>query len=73
MNTTKLIGTILLLFSLGIGYMGVTKITNNTAVVSVLGIKIDASNESGKQQGSLYIGLAVVLFAGGIYTFNKAK
>jgi hypothetical protein len=38
-----------------------------------LGLKIDASNESGKQEGYLYLGLAVVLFAGGIYTLTKLK
>jgi hypothetical protein len=30
-----------------------------------------ASNESGKEQGFLFTGLAVVLFGGGIYSLNK--
>jgi len=36
-------------------------------------VEINASNESGKEQGYLYLGLAIVLFVGGIYTVNKSK
>jgi len=73
MNLTKIIGAILILVSLGFGYMGFNKVSDNTAEVKFLGIKIDASNESGRQQGFIYLGLAVVLFAGGIYSLNKPK
>jgi hypothetical protein len=73
MNTSKIIGAILIIASLGMGYIGFNKVADNTAEVNLLGIKIDASNESGKQQGFIYLGLAVILFAGGIYTINKAK
>jgi hypothetical protein len=73
MNQSKIIGSVLLVISLGIGYLGITKIAENTNEINLLGIKIDASDESGKQQGYLYIGLAIVLFAGGIYTVNKSK
>ena len=73
MNTTKIIGAILLILSLAIGYVGSNKIINNTKEINLLGLKIDASNESGKQQGYLYLGLAVLLFAGGIYSISKSK
>jgi hypothetical protein len=73
MNSSKIIGTILIIISLGIGYIGATKIADNSKSVNLLGLKIDASNESGKQEGYLYLGLAVVLFAGGIYTLTKLK
>lgn len=73
MNTSKIIGAILIIASLGMGYIGFNKVADNTAEVNVLGIKIDASNESGKQQGFIYLGLAIVLFAGGVYTINKSK
>ena len=73
MNTTKIIGAILILLSLGIGYIGFNKIADSTKSINFLGLKIDASNESGKQEGYLYVGLAVVLFAGGIFTVNKSK
>lgn len=73
MNTSKIIGAVLIIASLGLGYIGFNKVANNTAEVNFLGIKIDASNESGKQQGFMYLGLAGVLFAGGVYTINKSK
>lgn len=73
MNTSKIIGAILIIASLGMGYIGFNKVADNTAQINFLGIKIDASNESGKQQGFMYLGLAVILFAGGVYTINKSK
>ena len=73
MNSTKIIGAVLIILSLGIGYLGFNKIADNTNSVKLLGVQIDASNESGKQEGYLYLGLAIVLFVGGIYTINKSK
>ena len=73
MNTSKIIGAILIIASLMVGYIGFNKIADNTAEINLLGLKIDASNESGKQQGYLFIGFAVLLFAGGIYSVNKSK
>ena len=69
----KIIGGILIFIGLAVGYFGVTKISENTQQVNLLGLKIDASNESGKQQGYIYLGLAAILFVGGIYTLNKSK
>ncbi|UPT71258.1 MAG: hypothetical protein M0D53_02295 [Flavobacterium sp. JAD_PAG50586_2] len=73
MNATKIIGIILIIASLLVGYVGFNKIADNTAQINLLGLKIDASNESGKQQGYLYVGFAILLFGGGIYTMNKSK
>lgn len=71
MKTEKIIGTVLILISLYVGYLGINKINSNSKEVKVLGLEIDASNESGKEKGYLFIGLAVVLFAGGLYSINK--
>jgi len=73
MNTSKIIGILLIIVSLAVGYVGFNKIADNTAEINLLGLKIDASNESGKQQGYLYLGFALILIAGGIYTVNKSK
>ena len=73
MNTSKIIGSILIILSLFLGYVGFNKIAANTKEINLLGIKIDASNESGKQKGIIYLGLAIVIFAGGIYTFGKKQ
>ena len=71
MKIGKIIGIVLMLVSLYIGYLGINKVSNSSAEVEVLGIEIDASNDSGKEQGFIYMGLAVVLFGGGIYSLNK--
>lgn len=56
MKISKILGAILIIVSLGLGYIGINKIVDNTKSVNVLGIKIDASNESGKLQGFIYLG-----------------
>lgn len=71
MKASKIIGIVLIVFSLFIGYQGVNKISNNTAEVNLLGIKIDASNESGQTKGYLFVGLAALLFAGGVFVLKK--
>ena len=73
MNTSKIIGAILIIISLLVGYLGFNKIANNTKEINLFGLKIDASNESGKQQGYIYLGLAIILFGGGVYTINRSK
>jgi len=73
MNTSKIIGIILIVVSLAVGYVGINKIADNTKEINLLGLKIDASNESGKEKGYLYLGLAVILLASGVYTVNKSK
>ncbi len=71
MNTSKIIGIVLIFISLLIGYIGINKIDDNSKEVNLLGLEIDVSNESEKQQGYLYLGLAALLFAGGIFVVNK--
>lgn len=73
MKTSKILGTILIFISLLIGYIGVNKIDNNAKEVNLLGLKIDISNEAEKQKGYLYLGLAVLLFGGGIFSINETK
>ncbi|MFZ1703125.1 MAG: hypothetical protein WAT79_02200 [Saprospiraceae bacterium] len=72
MNTSKILGVILIIASLFIGFIGISKISDNSQQINLLGLKIDASNESGQKKGLIYVGLAVILFAGGIYT-SKSK
>jgi hypothetical protein len=71
MKIGKILGAVLILGAIYVSYLGINKVSNNSKEVEVLGLEIDASNESGKEQGFLYIGLAVVLFGGGIYSLNK--
>ena len=73
MNSTKIIGVILIVVSLVVGYLGFKKIDDNSKEINLLGIKVNASDESGKKQGYLYLGLAIVIFGGGIYTITRSK
>ncbi|GEC72213.1 hypothetical protein SAMN05443543_11113 [Flavobacterium flevense] len=73
MNLSKIIAIVLIILSLFIGYIGINKVQENTNKINFLGIKIEASDESGQQKGYLYIGFAVLLLAGGLYSLNKSK
>ncbi|MEP7095056.1 MAG: hypothetical protein ABI793_13435 [Flavobacterium sp.] len=73
MNMSKFIGIALIVISLLIGYIGINKIDDNAKEINLLGLRIDVSNESEKQQGYLYVGLAVILFSSGIFIVNKTK
>lgn len=73
MNLSKVIGTVLIIISLGLGYIGVSKLVDNTKQVNFLGIKIDASNEKGQTTSYIYLGVAIVLLAGGIYAVSRPK
>lgn len=71
MNTSKIIGSILIVISLMAGYIGFNKIADSSKEINFLGLKINASDESGKQEGFMYVGAAILLFAGGIYTMKS--
>jgi hypothetical protein len=61
----------MIVISLFLGYTGVNKITNNDANIEILDIDIDVSNKSGKREGYIYVGLAVLVFLGGVKTLNS--
>ena len=71
MKTSKVIGIILIVVSIALGYFGVNKISDSQASVEVLDIEMEATNQSGKQEGYIYTGLAVILFIGGVYLVQK--
>ncbi|MEQ9591915.1 MAG: hypothetical protein RLN86_04920 [Cyclobacteriaceae bacterium] len=71
MSINKIIGTLLIIGSLALGYLGADKIASNSAAVEVLDVELDVSNKAGKEQGYIYLGVAVLLFGGGVYTLNR--
>lgn len=71
MSINKIIGIVLIVGSLALGYTGANKLAESDNSIEVLDLNIDISNKSGKQQGYIYLGLAVILFGGGLYTLNK--
>lgn len=72
MKINKGIGALLIIISLVIGYWAFNKISASSESVKVLGLEIEASDESGKTEGYLVLGLSIILLGGGIYTINKA-
>ena len=73
MNTRKIIGVFLIVLSLGLGYFGLNKISDNSASIEVLDLEVDLSNNSEKELGYIYIGSAVLLLVGGLYLLKKEK
>lgn len=67
----QLLGIALIICSLFLGYQGIQKITDNSTSVEILDVEIDLSNKSGKEEGYLYTGLAVILLIGGVYMIKK--
>jgi len=53
--------------------VGLNRVSDSTKEINFLGLKIDASNESGQMQGFLYLGVAAALLAGGLYTLKKSS
>ena len=73
MNTNKIIGIVLIIASLFIGYTGINKINDSSVSVKLLDLKLDVSDRSGKEKGYIYLGLAIILFGGAIYMVKKTK
>jgi len=73
MNSAKITGIVLIVISLAAGYVGLNRVADSTKEINFLGLKIDASNESGQMQGFLYLGVAILLFGGGVYTLKKSN
>lgn len=73
MNTNKIIGIVLIIASLFLGYSGINRISESSVSVKLLDLKLDMSDKSGKEEGYIYLGLAVILFGGGIYMVKKTK
>jgi len=71
MKLKKYIGILLIVFSLGLGYLGIDKISNSSASVELMNVKLGVSDKSGKEQGYIYLGLAILLFGGGIYVLKN--
>lgn len=68
----KVLGIVLILAGLWLGYVGASKLTNNTNQINFLGIKIDASNEKGQTKGIIYLVGALALCAGGFVAIQKS-
>lgn len=71
MGIKKIIGIVLIVAGLLLGYMSGQKISENSSSVEVFDLKVDMSDKSEVNQGYIYLGLAVLLFGGGIYMLKN--
>ncbi len=67
----KIIGVILIVAALFLGYLGVNQVQESANSVEVLGIELSAEDKGGKETGYIQIALGVVALVGGIYLVSK--
>ena len=69
----SIIGIILIVVSIILGYLGVNQIQESANSVEVLGIELSAEDKGGKETGYIELGLAVVALVGGIFLVSKKE
>lgn len=69
----KIIAIILIVVGLGLAYMGYDTVSNSQASLEIGDLEISAGDQSQKQTGYVYFGLAVAaLIGGGVMLSRKA-
>lgn len=71
MNVKKIIGTVLILSGLFLGYFGANKMASSSSSIKVLELEVGMSNKSEKELSYIYLGLAILTFGGGLYILKK--
>ena len=69
----KIIGIILIIAALFLGYLGVNQVQESANSVEVMGIELSAEDKGGKETGYIELGLAVVALVGGIFLVSKKE
>ncbi|NLD22619.1 MAG: hypothetical protein GX670_00085 [Bacteroidales bacterium] len=67
------IGIILIVAALFLGYLGVNQVQESANSVEILGVELSAEDKGGKETGYIQLGLGVVALAGGIFLLSKKK
>ncbi|MEY8020573.1 hypothetical protein ACA086_01165 [Muriicola sp. E247] len=62
----RIIGILLLLLAVYLGYTGITSFSESTSSVDVLGVELKAEDKQQKNTSYLYLGFAVIAAIGGI-------
>lgn len=71
MKVRSIIGVVLIVLGLYLGYIGVNKLSNNTNEIKFLGLEIDASNEEGQTQGVIFMVVGALMIGGGAMVMKK--
>lgn len=67
----KIIGIILIVVALVLGYFGIQGFQQSSNSVEILGMEISADDKGGKETAYIQLGLAVVSLIGGVVLVGK--
>lgn len=67
----KIIGVVLIVLAMALGYMGYERVTNSGKSVKLAGVELSATNQDKQTEGYLFLGGAFVAFVGGIVLVGK--
>ncbi|MDO5665884.1 MAG: hypothetical protein Q4G63_11600 [Bacteroidia bacterium] len=69
----QVIGIILIVGAVILGYLGITNLQKSSKSVEILGVEITAQDNKGKEIAYIEIGAAVLSLIGGIYLLGQKK
>lgn len=69
----KVIGLLLLIAAVYLGYMGITKFSDSGKSIDVVGIELSTENNQKKNTSYIYLGFALVSAVGGIALLKNSR
>ncbi len=67
----KIIGIILIIGALVLGYLGIGEFKSSSSSVEILGLEFSAEDKSAKETAYVKLGLGVIALIGGVYLVGK--
>jgi len=67
----KVIGFGLILLSIYLGYLGITKFSNSDESVDIIGIEINVEDQGKKSTSYILLGSSIVSFIGGVFLISR--
>ena len=68
----KIIGTLLIVLAIYLGYTGISLFTDSGSSVEIVGIDISAHDNQERTTAFIYLGFAVVSFLSGIFLMRSS-
>lgn len=69
----RVIGIILIIGAIVLGYLGISELNSSTSSVDILGVEITAQDEGAKEMAYVKIGLGVAALIAGVYLVGQKK
>jgi len=67
----SIIGIVLIVLSLILGYLGITNFSASGESVDILGIELSAQDNDQRTTAFIYMGFAAISFLGGLFLVKK--